>query len=40
MARVEKLPAEHQPESLPEDVKVKLRKIVERANPHPASPKS
>jgi trimethylamine--corrinoid protein Co-methyltransferase len=30
-ARVEKLLAEHQPEPLPEDVKVKLRKIVERA---------
>jgi trimethylamine---corrinoid protein Co-methyltransferase len=30
-ARVEKLLAEHQPEPLPEGVKVKLRKIVERA---------
>jgi trimethylamine--corrinoid protein Co-methyltransferase len=30
-ARVEKLLAEHQPEPLPEDVKVKLRRIVERA---------
>jgi trimethylamine--corrinoid protein Co-methyltransferase len=39
-ARVEKLLAEHLPEPLPEDVKAKLGKIVERANPHPASPKS
>jgi trimethylamine--corrinoid protein Co-methyltransferase len=39
-ARVNKLLAEHHPEPLPEDVKVKLRNIVERANPHPASPKS
>jgi trimethylamine:corrinoid methyltransferase-like protein len=30
-ARVEKLLAEHHPEPLPEDVKAKLRKIVERA---------
>jgi trimethylamine---corrinoid protein Co-methyltransferase len=30
-ARVEKLLAEHQPEPLPQDVKVKLRRIVERA---------
>jgi trimethylamine--corrinoid protein Co-methyltransferase len=33
-ARVEKLLAEHQPEPLPEDVKAKLRKIVERAGDH------
>jgi hypothetical protein len=30
--RVDKLLAEHHPEPLPEDVKVKLRNIVERAD--------